>query len=354
MNIGVVKELYEDENRVSLTPSCVKALVSAGNKIFFEKGAGIKCGFTDEDYSNAGAILTDTNEQVWEEAKLMVKVRAPVEEELRFIKKDHILFSFLHLPANPKLEKELCSKGITAIGYEMIRLPDGTRPLLIPMSEICGKLSIQIGMKYLEKTFGGRGILLSGVAGVPPAEVIIIGAGVVGQNAAKVATGLGAKVTLLDVDILKLKYVENILSGRMVTMISNADNIDKCIKYADLLIGAVLVPDEKTPVLVEENQIKQMKEGSVAIDISIDQGGCFRTSHPTSLANPTFTVNDVIHYCVPNMPSSVPRTSTFALTGATLFYILEIASKGLLKIISENSPIKSGIKILDGELLKTN
>ncbi len=351
MKIGILKEIKEDENRVAITPGGVKAFVSRGHKVLIEKGAGLGSGFSDKHYLEAGAEVVELPYVIWKESDMILKVKEPLENELELMQENQILFTYLHLSANEKVLWKLLEKKVISIGYESIQLKDGSLPLLIPMSEIAGRLSIQCGSRYLEITNGGKGVLLSGVTGVPPAEVVIIGAGVSGINAAQVAAGMGAQVSVVDVNVDRLRYVESIFHKRVITIVSNSENIKKAAKYADILIGAVLIPCARTPKLITYEILKSMKEGAVIVDISVDQGGCAETTHPTTHSNPVYTVEGVIHYCVTNMPSSVPRTSTIALTNVTLPYALEIADKGFNKAIKDNLPLFTGVNTFDGRVV---
>jgi alanine dehydrogenase len=350
MIIGVPKEIKDGEFRVALTPAGVKTLTRAGHQVLVEQGAGWGSAIADGEYEGAGAMLVDTAEEVWGRAELVVKVKEPLPTEYRRLRRGQMLFTYLHLASSLELTRALQSSGIIAIAYETVQTERGTLPLLVPMSEIAGKMAVQAAMQYLERKHGGRGILLGGVPGVPPAEVVIIGCGVVGLNAAKVAVGLNAHVTILDIDHDRLKYLDDILRGSGFTVYSNEYTIERAALYADVLIGAVLVPGAEAPKLVSEEIVKQMKPGSVILDVAVDQGGCVETTHPTSHSAPTYLLHDVIHYAVPNMPGAVPRTSTYALTNATMPYILAIANHGLKAAAEADVALRRGINIAHGEI----
>jgi alanine dehydrogenase len=350
MIIGVPREIKDGENRVALTPAGADALVRARHTVLVEAAAGAGSGFRDDEYSAAGASLVAQAADLWGCAELIVKVKEPLPEEYPFLRPDLILFTYLHLAGSRELTRVLLDSGVTGLAYETVQRPDGSLPLLIPMSEVAGKLAPQIGAHCLEKPQGGRGVLVSGVPGVPPAEVVIIGCGAVGVNAAKVALGMGASVTMLDINHDRLKYLDDILQDRVVTVYSNPYNIARSVGYADLLIGAVLIPGARAPHLVTEEMVKRMKPGSVIIDVSIDQGGCVETIHPTSHSEPTYLLHDVVHYAVPNMPGLVPRTSTFALTNATLPYISFLAAKGLEAALAEDPALAGGLNVRGGEI----
>jgi alanine dehydrogenase len=350
MIIGVPKEIKDGEFRVAMTPPGAKTLTRAGHQVLIEEGAGWGSAITDAEYEGAGAILVDTAEEVWGRAELVVKVKEPLPTEFRRLRRGQMLFTYLHLASSQELTRALQSSGIIAIAYETVQTDRGALPLLVPMSEIAGKMAVQASMQYLEKAHGGRGILLGGVPGVPPAEVVIIGCGVVGLNAAKIAVGLSAHVTILDVDHDRLKYLDDILRGSAFTVYSNEYTIERAALYADVLIGAVLVPGAEAPTLVTQEVVKQMKPGSVIIDVAVDQGGCIETIHPTSHSAPTYLLHDVIHYAVPNMPGAVPRTSTYALTNATMPYVLAIANNGLKAAAEANPALRQGLNIVSGEI----
>lgn len=350
MIIGVPKETKVDEYRVALVPVGAEELVKHGHRVLVEKGAGLGSGIADEEYIKAGAKLVNGIERIYEEANMVLKVKEPLPEEYTLLREGQIVFTFFHFAASrPLTEAVLASKAV-AIAYETIRDSRGGHPLLTPMSEVAGRMSIQQGAKYLEKPMEGRGILLGGVPGVTPAEVVVIGGGVVGTNAAKVAAGLGARVTIMDINLDRLRYLDDIMPKNVMTLMSNLQNIREKIKDADLLIGAVLIEGARTPVLITRDMVKTMKPASVIVDVSIDQGGCVETSRPTTHTQPTFKVDEVLHYCVTNMPGAVGRTSTYALTNASLPYVLEIADKGYEKASRDNPAIKNGINIVKGKI----
>jgi alanine dehydrogenase len=353
MFIGVPKEIKEEEYRVGLTPNGAKALIAAGHKVFVESKAGDGSGFPDEEYKAAGAETFSSAKEIWQKSEMIIKVKEPQESEFNFLKPDLILFTYLHLAAFPKLTKVLQKQEVTAIDYATVELEDGSLPLLKPMSEVAGKLAIQIGAHFLEKKHGGRGILLGGTEKTTPANVLIIGAGNVGSNAAEVALGMGAQVTLVDRNATKLEFLKGKFSQyaeRLSILLSSDINFEKAITQTHLLVGAVLVAGDKAPKVVTEEQVKKMKKGSVIVDVAIDQGGCIETSRPTSHNDPVFIKHGVIHYCVPNMPGIVPRTSTLALTQETLPYALEIANKGFIAAAKENSALTRGVNVYKGKI----
>jgi alanine dehydrogenase len=348
MNIGIPRESADTqkilERRVALTPAGVKALVDNGHEVFVESMAGEYSGFSDAEYEKMGAKIVFSKEEVYKRAQMIVKVSRPSEAEYSYLCDGHLLFGFLHLAVAPKSFVEiLLERKITAIGYEIIELPDGRLPILQAMSEIAGQMAIVIAARYLQNEDGGRGIVLGGIPGVPPATVVILGAGVVGQNAIRAALGLGAHVVVLDKDVDKLREVEKLFDKRVETAIANVYNIEKAVQFADVLIGAVLIHGALTPKLVTEEMVKKMKPGSVIIDVSIDQGGCVETSRPTTIVNPVFVKYGVIHYCVPNIASNVARTATYALTNVSLPYILEIANSGLEHVLRERPSFAKGV-----------
>ncbi|GAB6039121.1 alanine dehydrogenase [Fundidesulfovibrio butyratiphilus] len=327
MIIGIPKELKPQENRVSMTPGGVAALTRAGHRVLVEQGAGLGSGLTDEEYLRAGAELVNAG-QAWG-AQMVIKVKEPMASEYQFLRQGLILFTYLHLAAAEELTRALLSSKCTSIAYETVTLPDGSLPLLMPMSEVAGRMATQVGAHCLEYSQGGRGVLLGGVPGVPGGSVVILGGGIVGTNAAKVAMGLGARVSILDVSHKRLQYLDDVFGGRLVTLTSNEPNIWDAVAQADLLIGAVLIPGAKAPKLVGREMLSRMKEGAVIVDVSVDQGGCVETTHPTTHKDPTYVVDGVVHYGVSNMPGAVPRTSTFALVNQTLPYALRLAARGL-------------------------
>ncbi|GHH98601.1 alanine dehydrogenase [Neobacillus kokaensis] len=350
MFIGVPKEIKNNENRVALTPAGVLSFKNAGHGVLVEKGAGIGSGFADEDYAKAGAEIIDGAENVWAKADMIMKVKEPLASEYQYFRSGLILFTYLHLAAEPELADALKEKGVIAIAYETVSV-NRTLPLLTPMSEVAGRMAAQIGAQFLQKNNGGQGILLAGVPGVSRGKVTIIGGGIVGTNAAKMAIGLGADVTIIDLSADRLRQLDDIFGNQVKTLMSNPYNIAEAVKDADLLIGAVLIPGAKAPKLVTEEMVKTMKPGSVIVDVAIDQGGVVETSdHVTTHDNPTFEKHGVIHYSVANMPGAVPRTSTIALTNVTVPFALQIANKGVFKAISENAPLKLGVNVAAGEV----
>jgi len=350
MIIGVPKEIKNNENRVALTPAGVISFVNAGHKVIVESEAGVGSGFTNEDYTNAGAEIIGQAADVWAQAEMVMKVKEPLPSEYDYFREGLILFTYLHLAAEPALAQALKDKGVIAIAYETVTV-NRTLPLLTPMSEVAGRMSAQIGSQFLQKSNGGKGILLAGVPGVSRGKVTIIGGGVVGTNAAKMAIGLGADVTIIDLSAERLRQLDDIFGNQIKTLISNPFNIAEAVAESDLLIGAVLIPGAKAPKLVTEEMIKAMKPGSVVVDVAIDQGGVVETiDHITTHDNPTYEKHGVIHYAVANMPGAVPRTSTIALTNVTVPYALQIADKGVFKAISENEALKSGVNVAKGEI----
>ena len=351
MIIGVPKEIKDHETRVGLVPSAVTGLVEAGHSVLVETRAGEGSTLPDSEYTAAGATILPGAAEVWSNADLVVKVKEPQPSEYAFFRPNLILFTYLHLAPLRELTDRMLSSGICGVAYETIVEPDGSLPLLTPMSEVAGRLSVQVGAQYLERPNGGRGILLGGVPGVAPANVAIIGGGVVGTNAAKVATGMGAHVTIIDRSLDRLRELDDIFNGQVVTLASNAWTISETLKLADLVIGGVLIPGASAPKLVRREMVSQMKRGSVMVDVAIDQGGCFETSHPTTHTDPVYVIDDVLHYCVSNMPAAVPHTSTFALTNATFPYLLELANKGLERACSENPGLCAGVNVWRGSVV---
>ena len=350
MRIGIPKEIKTNENRVSCVPAGVESLVSAGHTVYVEKSAGEGSGFSDEQYVAVGAKILKTADEVWKEAEMIIKVKEPIAVEWPRMKKGQTIFTYFHFAADEKLTKAHIDSGATCIAYETVELTNGDLPLLIPMSEVAGRMATQEGAKYLEKLYGGLGLLLGGVPGVTPANVVVLGGGIVGINAAKMAAGLGAHVTILDINLDRLRYLDDVMPANVDTMMSNPENIRQMIAKADLLIGAVLIPGTKAPRLVTREMLKLMKPGSVIVDVAVDQGGCIETCKPTTHAEPTFFVEGVLHYCVANMPGAVPYTSTIALTNATLPYAVEIADKGYLHAAKENGEILLGINVIEGKI----
>ena len=347
MIIGVPKEVKEEEYRVAITPWAVLALTGHGHNVLIEAGAGLESGITDRDYEDAGADILSTGKDIWDGGELILKVREPEGPELDMIL-GKLIFSYLHLAANEALTKRLLKEKVTAIAYETVETPEGYLPLLSPMSQVCGSLSIQVGANGLERTNNGSGILLSGVAGVAPARVTILGGGIAGFSAAQIAVGMGAEVFLLGISPPKLRYAGDMLRGKAVTVMSNKANIDENVIKSDLVIGAALIPGDKTPLLLSRELVSRMEPGSVIVDLSIDQGGTAETSRPTTHKDPFYIEEGIIHYAVPNMPGAVPRTSSFALSGATSTYVLEIADKGVEAAINDNPDLKRGVNVHNG------
>lgn len=354
MKIGCVKEIKNNEFRVGITPDNVKSYTNAGHVVYIEKGAGEGSCFTDEEYKEAGAVLIDTAKEVWDTCEMMIKVKEPLEEEYKYFHKDLILYTYLHLAADRPLTDAMLKAGVKGVAYETLIERNRSIPLLAPMSQIAGRLSVQEGAKYLEKPFGGKGMLLSGVPGTPKAKVVILGAGNVGTNACKIAVGMGADATIFDISLERLAYLDDIFGARIQTMYSTDAAIEKAVKDADLVIGCVLIPGKAAPKVMKKAYLKEMQPGSVIVDVAVDQGGCCETTKVTYHDNPTFVVDGVVHYCVGNMPGAVPRTSTIALTNATLKYGLQIAGKGLEQACKENDVIYSGINTYDGKLTCKN
>ena len=350
MIIGVPKEIKDNEARVGITPAGVKALTEAGHKVLIETQAGALSGFPDQEYQNAGAEIVGEAGYVWGKSDMVVKVKEPIEREYVCFREGLVLFTYLHLAPLPALTDKLLEAKIIGIAYETVRDRQGTLPLLTPMSEVAGRMSVQVGAAYLEKEHGGRGILLGGVPGVPPAHVTILGGGVVGTNAAKIALGFGAKVTIVDVNLNRLRELDDIFSGRLYTLASNSYNLAHATEEADLVIGGVLIPGATAPKLVTRAMVARMKKGAVIVDVAIDQGGCVETAKPTSHSNPSFVVDGVVHYCVTNMPGAVPHTSTLALTNATFPYVLRIANLGAREALKQDAGLAEGLNTWNGKL----
>jgi alanine dehydrogenase len=350
MIIGVPKEIKTDEYRVAMIPVGVEELTRAGHTVLIQTGAGQGSGIPDDQYATNGAEVVSRAEEVWARADLVVKVKEPLAQEWPLLRPGQILFTYFHFAADEQLTRAVMRSAITAVAYETIKDARGNLPLLTPMSEVAGRMSIQEGAKYLERPFEGRGILLGGVPGVLPANVVILGGGVVGANAAKVAAGLGANVAILDINLDRLRYLDDVMPRNVTTLFSDRHNILDSLNRADLLIGAVLIPGARAPYLVRKDDLKRMPPGSVIIDVAIDQGGCIETSRPTTHSSPTYIVHDVLHYCVTNMPGAVGRTSTYALTNVTLPYILQIARKGLDRAVQDNPALAQGVNIRQGKV----
>jgi len=350
MIIGVPKEIKDHEYRVSVTPEGVRALQKAGHEVLAEKSAGLGSGYSDEDYQRAGASVLSSKEELFRRAELIVKVKEPQLSECPLFRPGHVLFTYLHLASLPELTKSLLEAKITAVAYETIEAKDGTLPMLKPMSEIAGRMSVQVGARYLETTQGGKGLLLAGVPGVEPAKVVVLGAGVVGSAATRIAVGMGAQVTVINLDIERLRYLDDHYRGRIVTRASTEAAIEEAVAGADLVIGAVLVPGAKAPKLVSRALVGRMKPGSVIVDVAVDQGGCVETTRPTTHSEPVYVVENVLHYCVANMPGIVPRTSTQALTNATLPYLLKLASQGVAAAVGSDVGLAKGVNLCQGKV----
>ena len=350
MIIGVPKEIKDHEYRVSVTPDGVQGLCQAGHEVLVEPSAGLGSGFSDEQYRQAGARLASSKEALFRDAALIVKVKEPQLSETRLFHPGQLLFTYLHLASSAELTKALLEAGITAIAYETIEAKDGTLPMLKPMSEIAGRMSVQIGARYLEVTQGGRGLLLGGVPGVAPAKVVILGAGTVGSAATRIAVGMGADVTVVNLEIDRLRYLDDLYQGRIVTRASTKAAVEESVVTADLLIGAVLVPGARAPKLVSRSLVGKMKPRSVIVDVAVDQGGCLETSRPTTHSEPTYIMEGVLHYCVANMPGIVPRTSTHALTNATLPYLLTLASSGVEAAVRADAGLAKGVNLSQGKV----
>jgi alanine dehydrogenase len=350
MIIGVPKEIKTNENRVALVPGGAEALVQGGHTVFIEKGAGEGSGFADDAYTAAGAQILDTADEVWERADMIMKVKEPIAVEYPRMRKDQVIFTYFHFAASEDLTRAVMDSGCIAIAYETVQLPTGELPLLTPMSEVAGRMSVLEGAKYLEKYFGGRGVLLGGVPGVMPGKVVIIGGGIVGSNAARMAAGLGARVVILDVSLNRLRYLSDVMPANVTTLYSNRYNILEHIRDADIVVGAVLLPGAKAPNLVRREDLKTMPQGSVIVDVAVDQGGCVETIKPTTHENPIYVVDGVVHYAVANMPGAVSRTSTLALTNATFPYALTLANKGWVAACRDDRALALGVNVVDGKV----
>ena len=351
MIIGVPKEIKNNENRVALTPAGASELIKHGHTLYVQKTAGEGSGFSDSEYQAAGATILNTIEEVYAIAEMIIKVKEPIESEYSLIKKDQLLFTYFHFASYEPLTHAMIERGAVCLAYETVEKADRSLPLLIPMSEVAGRMSIQEGAKYLEKPMGGRGVLLGGVPGVKPAEVLVLGGGIVGTQAAKMAAGLGARVTMMDISLPRLRQLDDIMPANVETMISNEYNVRNAIKTADLVIGGVLIPGAKAPKLITRDMLPSMKKGAVIVDVAIDQGGCFETSKPTTHAEPCYEVDGVVHYCVANMPGAVPYTSTLALTNATLPYAVQLANKGWKKACADSNELKLGLNVINGKVV---
>ncbi len=350
MIIGVPKEIKTLENRVALTPGGAHTLVAAGHQVLVETHAGEGSGFSDAEYSQSGAEVVPAPADAWTRAEMVLKVKEPLKSEYQFLRPNLLLFTYLHLAAEESLTRELAAKRVAAIAYETVELPDGSLPLLTPMSEVAGKMSIQVAAYYLEKSHGGRGKLLGGVPGVRPADVVVVGGGTVGTAAARVALGMGADVTILDVNVDRLRYLSEVLHGHLTTVYSNPFNIGEAVKFADVVVGAVLIKGAKAPKLITKTMVQTMTPGSVIVDVAIDQGGSVETIHPTNHVEPTFVVDGVIHYGVTNMPGAVPRTSTYALSNATLPFAQKLAKFGFVRAVQSDPALAKGVNTYAGEI----
>lgn len=351
MIIGLPKEIKNNENRVALTPAGVAEMKNNGHSVYVQTTAGEGSGFSDEEYTIAGAVILSTIEEVYAIADMIIKVKEPIASEYNLIKKDQLLFTYFHFASSEPLTHAMIEREAICLAYETVEKTDRSLPLLVPMSEVAGRMSIQEGAKYLEKPLKGRGILLGGVPGVPPAKVLVLGGGIVGTQAAKMAAGLGAQVTIMDVSLPRLRQLDDIMPANVMTQMSNNYNIKKAIVDADLIIGAVLIPGAKAPHLITRDMLKLMRPGTVLVDVAVDQGGCIETCTPTTHEDPTFIIDDIVHYCVANMPGAVPYTSTLALTNATLPYAIQLANKGWQKACAENEELRKGLNIANGKIL---
>jgi len=351
MIIGIPKEIKNNENRVGLTPAGVAEMKKHGHNLYVQTNAGESSGFTDEEYREAGAQIVPSIEETYALAKMIIKVKEPIASEYQFIKKDQLVFTYFHFASSEALTHAMLESGAVCLAYETVEKSDRSLPLLVPMSEVAGRMAIQQGAKYLEKPQKGKGVLLGGVPGVPPAKVLVLGGGIVGTQAAKMAAGLGARVVIMDVNLQRLRHLADIMPQNVTTIMSNHYNIREAIAQADLVVGAVLIPGAKAPHLITRDMLKLMRPGTVIVDVAVDQGGCIETCTPTTHENPTFIIDDIVHYCVANMPGAVPYTSTLALTNATLPYALQLANKGWKTACLENEELKKGLNIANGKIV---
>lgn len=351
MIIGVPKEIKNNENRVALTPAGTQELIKRGHTVLVQQSAGVGSGFSDDEYARAGARMIADAPGVFERAEMIIKVKEPIESEYKLIRKDQLVFTYFHFASYEPLAKAMIASGAICLAYETVERMDGSLPLLIPMSEVAGRMSIQEGAKYLEKPLRGRGILLGGVPGVQPARVLILGGGIVGTNAAKIAAGMGADVTIMDVNIDRLRYLDDVMPTNVRTLVSNEYTIRSIVRESDLIIGGVLIPGAKAPKLITRDMLKTMRPGTVLVDVAVDQGGCIETCRPTTHEDPTYVIDDIVHYCVANMPGAVPYTSTLALTNATLPYAIRLANHGWKKAAQENADLRNGLNIVNGEVV---
>jgi len=351
MKIGIPKEIKNNENRVGMTPAGVYELVKRNHTVYIQTNAGFGSGFFDEDYKEVGATVLNSIEDVYTSSDMIVKVKEPIQEEYALIKPDQVVFTYFHFASSETLTKAMIKSKSVCIAYETVEDPDGSLPLLIPMSEVAGRMSIQQGAKYLEKPIKGRGVLLGGVPGVPPGKVLVLGAGIVGIQAAKMAAGLGAHVTIMDINMKQLRYVNDVMPNHVVTEFSSEYNIRRRIKESDLIIGGVLLKGAKAPKLITKDMLKEMRPGTVIVDVAVDQGGCFETTKPTTHEDPTYIVDDVVHYSVANMPGAVPYTSTMALTNVTLPYVIKLANEGWEEACEKSVPLSKGLNIVNGKVV---
>ena len=351
MKIGVPKEIKNNENRVGLTPGGVAELKKHGHSLYVQHTAGEGSGFSDEEYVTAGATILPDIAAVYAEADMIIKVKEPIESEYKLIKKDQLLFTYFHFASNRELTDAMIKTGAVCLAYETVEKEDRSLPLLVPMSEVAGRMAIQEGAKYLEKPMGGRGVLLGGVPAVKPGKVLVLGGGVVGTQAAKMAAGLGADVTIMDISLPRLRYLSDVMPANVHTIMSSHYNIRAAIRESDLVIGAVLIPGAKAPHLITKDMLKEMRPGTVIVDVAVDQGGCIETCHPTTHENPTYVIDGVIHYCVANMPGAVPYTSTIALTNSTLPYAIALANKGWEKACSDSPELRLGLNVIGGDIV---
>jgi alanine dehydrogenase len=351
MIIGVPKEIKTNENRVALTPAGTLELTRRGHTVYIQKDAGAGSGFIDEEYLAAGAQILPTIEEVYGAAEMIIKVKEPIESEYALVKKDQLVFTYFHFASYEPLTKAMIDSQAVCLAYETVELDDRSLPLLVPMSEVAGRMAVQEGAKYLEKPVKGRGVLLGGVPGVSPGKVLVLGGGIVGTQAAKMAAGLGAQVTITDINLSRLRQLADIMPANVTTLFSNEYNIRKLIQDHDLIVGAVLIPGAKAPSLIKRDMLKSMRPGTVLVDVAVDQGGCMETTRPTTHEDPIFIIDDVVHYCVANMPGAVPYTSTIALTNATLPYAVQLAEKGWQKACREDKSLKLGLNIVNGQVV---
>ncbi|MDP4999350.1 MAG: alanine dehydrogenase [Saprospiraceae bacterium] len=351
MIIGVPKEIKTNENRVALTPAGAIELSKRGHKIYVQSTAGVGSGFSDDDYRMAGAEILSSIEEVYAIAEMIMKVKEPIEREYKLIRKDQLVFTYFHFASYEPLTHAMIESGAVCLAYETVELPDRSLPLLVPMSEVAGRMAIQEGAKYLEKPMKGLGILLGGVPGVAPGKVLVLGGGIVGTQAAKMAAGLGAQVSILDVSLTRLRYLSDVMPPNVTTLYSNEYNIRKLIATSDLIVGAVLIPGAKAPKLITRDMLKEMRPGTVLVDVAVDQGGCIETCSPTTHEDPVFIIDDIVHYCVANMPGAVPYTSTIALTNATLPYAIQLANKGWRQACKDDNALKLGLNVVGGKVV---